>query len=216
LNKFFQVRKLQVDVASMDTLPATVPPPFTSDKLQPSQSKQQRQHKTDFISAFVREQRLHAKTHTAEGLAFFASWDRLAPDIPSTPSKTESTPVDMGFGFGTPVLKPRVAAPTQSPPVIGLPEKAKNASAKPNQILGKENATSTAASATSPPAVHAKVPKGKSTARSPVAKPDGPKRKSVPSPKRNAKSTSKKAIVLDKEPESSESRSLCSRLNGWI
>jgi hypothetical protein len=76
--------------------------PLTCDALLllPSRLKD----KKDLVESFIREQKAHAKTYAAEGLHSFAISD---------PERIRDDAGDCGFG--TPVLKPRVAIPEPAP-----------------------------------------------------------------------------------------------------
>jgi hypothetical protein len=63
--------------------------------------------KTHFVSTFVRDQRVHAKSHFLEGRAVASQWDHVV--VPNE-HKPVPAPESDHDAFGTPVLKPRVSA----------------------------------------------------------------------------------------------------------
>ncbi|KAH0587484.1 hypothetical protein H2248_006266 [Termitomyces sp. 'cryptogamus'] len=71
-------------------------------------------NKTQFISSYLQEQTIYAKTHAAEGRAFERSWKHeKVPEAPTsnleeTPEPQKASKLATDYGFGTPVLKPRV------------------------------------------------------------------------------------------------------------
>lgn len=98
----------------MSRLPS--PLPDTSGSLFLHISSVPKINKTQFISSYVKEQTIHAKTYAAEGRAFERSWKQevQAPmsNLEATPGpqKTSKTSkLAMDYGFETPVLKPRDA-----------------------------------------------------------------------------------------------------------
>ena len=56
--------------------------------------------KEQFVSSFIQEQKAHSKAYVQEGQDLVASWNR--PQVPWDAQPTTE------YGFGTPVLKPRV------------------------------------------------------------------------------------------------------------
>ncbi|RDB22484.1 hypothetical protein Hypma_010281 [Hypsizygus marmoreus] len=68
-----------------------------------------------FISSYLREQKLYAKAYASDGRAIEASWKRPNPPFLDEP------PIPAGpteeYGFGTPILKPRISKqiPQSSP-----------------------------------------------------------------------------------------------------
>jgi hypothetical protein len=64
--------------------------------------------KTHFVSTFVRDQRVHAKSHVLEGRAVVSHWDHASVVVPNE-HKVQALESDLD-AFGTPVLKPRVLA----------------------------------------------------------------------------------------------------------
>ncbi|KAG6857362.1 hypothetical protein H0H87_005665 [Tephrocybe sp. NHM501043] len=69
-------------------------------------------NKTQFICSYLQEQKTHAKMYAAQGRAFELSWNREGgTDTPRSPVIQEKADAKLSvidYGFGTPVLKPRV------------------------------------------------------------------------------------------------------------
>lgn len=66
--------------------------------------------KNQFIHSYIRGQKLHAKAHAAEGEEILASWGLDHSKSVSAGSSVSSVLLPTtNFGFGTPVLKARVA-----------------------------------------------------------------------------------------------------------
>ncbi|GLB33730.1 hypothetical protein LshimejAT787_0106140 [Lyophyllum shimeji] len=76
--------------------------------------------KAKFISSYLQEQSAHAKTYASQGRAFVSSWKHehagtvTAPPQPEEGAKARlpSKLLVVDYGFGTPVLKPRVVMRT--------------------------------------------------------------------------------------------------------
>lgn len=108
-------------------------------------SKLPRLDKTQFISSYLREQKVHSKSYTLEGRAFLLSWnDNIPPEPTKSPLQKNTMPGPADFGFGTPVLKARTAEP-QRPSEI-TKGTSKESSRKPHNVLeepiaarGKDN-----------------------------------------------------------------------------
>ncbi|KII94802.1 hypothetical protein PLICRDRAFT_25529 [Plicaturopsis crispa FD-325 SS-3] len=63
--------------------------------------------KTQSIKLFVKGQQVHATTHAKEGCSIRESWDQTTPKKPKNADDIQATSI----GFGTPILKARVARP---------------------------------------------------------------------------------------------------------
>lgn len=74
-------------------------------------SKLPRLDKTQFISSYIREQKVHAKSYASEGRAFLSSWNRIASEVQASQHQTHAIQAPADFGFGTPVLKARTTEP---------------------------------------------------------------------------------------------------------
>src|ERR1700683_1711035 len=70
----------------------------------------ERLDKDRFVRAYIQSQKLHATAYAADGKVFISSWDR---QISGTPANQKHH-----YGFDTPVLKPRVAKPTEVSVVV--------------------------------------------------------------------------------------------------
>jgi hypothetical protein len=76
--------------------------------------------KSHFIDSYLQGQKVHARTYATEGQALLSSLDRHNP---SPDRRTLPTPVQVQhYGFGTPVLKPRVARLREELPTVAITE----------------------------------------------------------------------------------------------
>jgi hypothetical protein len=66
----------------------------------------QKLDKDVLVRNYVHGQKSHSKAYAVEGHAVFSSWDSRTPE-----KNAEDLTADTGFGFDTPVLKPRVVKP---------------------------------------------------------------------------------------------------------
>lgn len=82
----------------------------------------QKVDKSDFVLSFIQEQQANAKIYASAGQAFVTSWDDSLPSTSKSPHPISQQRQQIDYGFGTPVLKPRVQSMQQNIANHALPD----------------------------------------------------------------------------------------------